>query len=103
MVTLHNMEVVSIQPRYPGGHSLHDLVALTRVGRAEKLADAAILKCRTCRSMEFLEDVTWGNLPEHDAGHRWVMYLPGSLYAPDFPFDLAADSFAQHQSGTFHQ
>ena len=87
---LANMEVVSIQPRFPGGHSLHDLVALTRVGRAEKLTDAAVLKCRTCRSMEFLEDVTWGNLPEHEASHRWVMYLPGSLYAPDFPFDLAA-------------
>ena len=87
---LSNLEIISIQPRYPGGHSLHDLVALTRVGREERLADAALLKCRTCRSMEVLQDVTWGNLPEHDASHRWVMYLPGSLYAPDFPFDLAA-------------
>ena len=87
---LSNLEVISIQPRYPGGHSLHDLVGLTRVGRAKKPADAAILKCRTCRSMELLEDVTWGHIPEHDASHRWVMYLPGSLYAPDFPFDLAA-------------
>ena len=45
---LTNLEVVSIQPRYPGGHNLHDLVALTQVGRAEKPEDAAILKCWTC-------------------------------------------------------
>ncbi len=87
---LANLEVVSIQPRYPGGHSLHDLVALTQTGRAEKPGEAAILKCQTCRTTELLEDVAWDNLPNHEESHRWVMYLPGSLYAPDFPFDLAA-------------
>ena len=87
---LADLEVVSIQPRYPGGHSLHDLVALTQTGRAEKPGDTAILKCQTCRTTEALEDATWQDLPSHDESHRWVIYLPGTLYAPDFPFDLAA-------------
>ena len=87
---LANLEVVSIQPRYPKGHSLHDLVALTQVGRAEKTLDGAVLRCQTCRTTEPIEDVNWENLPNHDESHHWVMYLPGSLYAPDFPFDLAA-------------
>ena len=87
---LANLEVVSIQPRYPGGHSLHDLVALTQADRAEKPGDTAVLKCQTCRTAEPLEDVTCRNLPDHDESHRWVMYIPGSLFAPDFPSDLAA-------------
>ena len=87
---LANLEVVSVQPRYPGGHSLHDLVALTQVGRAEKTSDGAVLRCQTCRTTEPIGNVIWGNLPNHDESHRWVMYLPGSSYAPDFPFDLAA-------------
>ena len=87
---LSNLEIISIQPRYPGGHSLHDLVALTRVGRADKPAGAPLLRCWTCRSIQVLEEATWGNLPEHDASHRWVMYVPRTSYAPDFPFDLAA-------------
>lgn len=87
---LANLEVVSIQPRYSGGHSLHELVALTRVGRAENLNDAAILKCQTCRTTEHHSVVTWENLPDHNERHRWVMYLPESLSPPSFPFDLAA-------------
>ena len=87
---LANLEVISIQPRYSGGHSLHELVALTRVGRAEKLKNAAILKCQTCRTTEHLSVGTWENLPDHNESHRWVMYLPESLSPPSFPFDLAA-------------
>ena len=87
---LANLEVVSVQPRYPGGHNLHDLVALTQAGRAEKLGDEAVLRCQTCHTAEPLDDVTLQNLPIHDDRHHWVMYLPGSIYAPDFPSDLAA-------------
>ena len=87
---LANLEVVSIQPRYPGGHSLHELVALTEVGRAEDPRDAAVLRCKTCRATEPVDDVTWPNLPDHDENHLWVMYLPGRLYAPDWPYDFAA-------------
>ena len=86
---LANLEVVSIQPRYPGGHSLHDLVALTQEGRAEKPEDETVLRCQTCRTTESFEDVTWQNLPNHDESHRWVMYLPGSIYDADFPSDLS--------------
>ena len=87
---LANLEVVSIQPRYSAGHSLHELVALTRVGRAEKLKESAILKCQTCRTTEHHSVVTWENLPDHDERHRWVMCLPESLSPPSFPFDVAA-------------
>ena len=89
---LANLEVVSIQPRYSGAsrHSLHDLVALTRVGRAEKLNKEAILKCQTCRTAEHHNIVNWENLPDHDEGHRWILYLPESLSPPSFPFDVAA-------------
>ena len=87
---LANLEVVSIQPRYAGGHNLHDLVALTQAGRAEKLEAKAVLRCQTCHAVEPLEDITLQNLPNHDDRHRWVMYLPGSIYAPDFPSNLAA-------------
>ena len=87
---LANLEVVSIQPRYSGEHSLHELVALTRVGRAEKLKEAAILKCQTCRTTEHHSVVSWENLPDHNESHRWVMYIPESLSPPSFPFDVAA-------------
>ena len=87
---LANLEVVSIQPRYSSGHSLHELVALTRVGRTEKLNNAVILKCQTCRTTEHHSVVTWEKLPDHSESHRWVMYLPESLSPPSFPFDLAA-------------
>ena len=87
---LVNLEIVSIQPRYPGGHNLHHLVALTQAGRAERPVDTVILKCQTCRTTERIDDVTLKNLPDHDERHLWLMYIPGSLYAPDFPFDLAA-------------
>ena len=85
-----NLEIVSIQPRYSGGHNLHHLVALTEVGRAEQPVDATILRCKTCRTTEPVDDVTWENLPDHDESHLWVMYLPGRLYAPDWPYDFAA-------------
>ena len=87
---LTNLEVVSIQPQYPGGHNLHHLVALTQAGRAEKPGDAAVLKCQSCHTTELLQDATWENLPEHDPSHRWVIYLPGSFFAPDCPSDFAA-------------
>ena len=87
---LTNLEVVSIQPRYPGGHSLHDLVALTQVGRAEKLGDTAVLKCQTCRTREPFVGVTSRELPDHDKSHRWILYVPSLAFGPDFPFDLAA-------------
>ena len=87
---LANLEVVSIQPRYSGGHNLHSLVALTEVGRTEQPADVAILRCQTCRTTEPVDDVTWENLPDHDETHRWIMYLPGRLYTPDWPYDFAA-------------
>ena len=87
---LANLEVVSIQPLYPYGGNLHDLVSLTQVGKAERILDGVVLQCKTCRTTETTKDTTWQNLPTHDEGHRWVMYLPGSLYSPDFAFDLAA-------------
>ena len=87
---LTNLEVVSIQPQYPGGHNLHHLVALTQAGRAEKPEDKALLSCQSCRTTEPLQDATLENLPEHDPGHRWLIYLPGSFFGPDCPSDFAA-------------
>ena len=87
---LSNLEVVSIQPRYPGGHSLHDLVSLTQVGRTNRPEDKAVLKCQDCRTTQALEHITLENLPTHEENHRWVVYLPGSLFAPDWPLTLAA-------------
>lgn len=87
---LANLEVVSIQPRYSGGHSLHDLVALTQVGRAERPGATAVLKCQTCGTAEPVEGVTRQNLPNHAESHCSVTYLPGSTYSPDFPSDLVA-------------
>ena len=86
---LANLEVVSIQPQYPGGHNLHHLVALTQAGRAEKPGEKAVLRCQSCHTTELLEDATWESLPEHDPTHRWVIYLPGSFFAPDCPSDFA--------------
>ena len=86
---LANLEVVSIQPQYPGGHNLHHLVALTQAGRAERPGDKAVLKCQSCHTSELLEDATWESMPEHDPTHRWVIYLPASFFAPDCPSDLA--------------
>lgn len=60
-----------------------------------------MLKCQTCRTTEPLEAVVWENLPSHNESHRWVMYLPGSLYAPDFPFDLAATPLLSINQGNF--
>ena len=100
---LANLEIVSIQPRYSGGrHSLHELVALTRVGRAEKLDDAAILKCQTCRTTEHHGVVTWENLPDHNESHKWVLVRAGIVIATIFPIRFGSDSFAHYRSENFH-
>ena len=70
-----NLEVVSIQPRYPGGHSLHDLVSLSQTGRTPDLTKGSILDCRKCGE-QHLPSVTLGDLPEHEVAHRWVLYVP---------------------------
>ena len=98
---LTNLEVVSIQPQYPGGHNLHHLVALTQAGRAEKPGDTALLRCHTCHTTELLQDATWETLPEHDPSHRWVIYLPGSFFAPNCPSDFAATPVLDIQAGDF--
>ena len=72
-----NLEVVSIQPRYPKGHSLHDLVALSQTGRAPKIQENGILHCWDCGTKrEILGVTTVENLPQHDEKHKWVLYLP---------------------------
>ena len=70
-----NLEVVSIQPRYLEGHSLHDLVALSQTGRTPELTDGGILHCLQCGNQN-LPGVTLDNLPEHEAAHKWVLYVP---------------------------
>ena len=71
-----NLEVVSIQPRYPGGHSLHDLVAMSQTGRAPQPRDGGILRCSDCRKTQVVPDATLEKLPKHDENHKWVLYLP---------------------------
>lgn len=83
-----NIEVVSIQPRFRGGHSLHDLVGLTEPGRAAKPEDTPILRCQTCRMSEPINIPSLQEIPEHDESHCWVIYTPRSLIGPDFPEDL---------------
>ena len=83
-----NLEVVSIQPRFPGGHSLHDLVAISQVDRAPRPQHEAILHCLNCKGKKSVPSATLENLPNHNERHRWVLYLPASAVAPDFPSDL---------------
>ena len=86
---LTNLEVVSIQPRYPSGHNLHTLVALSQVGRAAQPENEAILDCRTCKSRSIVPGVTKENLPEHDNSHQWVLYLPGPSYGENCDSEIA--------------
>ena len=83
-----NLEVISIQPRYPGGHSLHDLLGLTQPGWAAKPEDTAILHCQTCRTTEPATMPSLQEIPEHDESHRWVIYVPASQFTPDFPSNV---------------
>lgn len=83
-----NLEVVSIQPRYPGGHSLHDLTGLTQPSWALRPEGSAVMRCQTCSTTEPIEMASLKEIPEHNQNHRWVIYAPGSLFTPDFPEDL---------------
>ena len=83
-----NLEVVSIQPRYPRGHSLHDLVAMSQKGRAPEPQDGGILHCLECRGKEDISGATLENLPEHDETHRWVIYLPNDKAEKGMPGSL---------------
>ena len=83
-----NLEVVSIQPRFPGGHSLHDLVAISQVDRAPRPQHEAILHCLNCKEKKSVPGATLENLPNHNERHRWVLYLSASVVAPDFFSDL---------------
>ena len=85
---LTNLEVISIQPRYSGKHSLHDLVGLSKLDKALEPHDDAMLVCRTCRIEDPVPGTTLENLSDHDEDHLWVMYLPNSQFAPDFPNNL---------------
>ena len=70
-----NLEVISVQPRYPGGHSLHELVALSQTGRTPKMTENGIMRCLEC-GIQDLPGVTLENLPEHEGAHKWVLYVP---------------------------
>ena len=70
-----NLEVVSIQPRYPKGHSIHDLVALSQTGRAPKPHEGGILRCQNCGIEQNVPSATLESIPEHDENHKWVLYL----------------------------
>ena len=80
-----NLEVVSIQPRYSGGHSLHDLVAMSQKGRAPEPRDGGILRCLECGETKNVPGATLENLPEHDESHRWVIYLPNDKAEEGIP------------------
>ena len=71
-----NLEVISIQPRYPKGHSLHDLVAMSQTGRTPENPENGILRCSDCRTTQEIPSATLESLPEHDENHQWVFYLP---------------------------
>ena len=83
-----NLEVVSIQPRFPGRHSLHDLVALSQAGRAIHPESGPILDCRTCRRTALLPEATLEDIPYHDESHLWVIYLPMSEPETGIDYDL---------------
>ena len=79
-----NVEVVSIQPRYPGGHSLHELVALSQTDRTPDLTCGGILRCLECGTQS-LRGVTLENIPEHEVAHRWILYVPNDGAADGLP------------------
>ena len=83
-----NLEVVSIQPRYSKGHSLHDLVALSQKGRAPKPRDGGILRCFDCKIEKSIPGATLESIPEHDESHKWAFYLPNPEVEEGLPSAL---------------
>ena len=83
-----NLEIISVQPYYPSNVNLHRLVAITQpnsISRVPNPPPSPTLVCRTCKINRSLPVSTLENLPTHDDDHIWVLLVPGTLYAPDFP------------------
>ena len=83
-----NLEVVSIQPRYPQGYSLHDLVAMSQTGRTPEPRKNGILRCSDCRTTQEIPGATLDSLPVHDENHKWVFYLPNPEAEESIPVTL---------------
>lgn len=85
-----NIEVTKVQPRWPSGATLSELVAGTRAGEEAVPSLTPVVKCKQCGTFEVSGITNVHDLPEHDESHLWTCTYPKSMVGLDWPDNLTA-------------